>query len=90
MKQNYLKHLFTALFLLCATVAVSKNFEIGGICYGILSEENKTLKVTHFGEFNSTKKYTGEVVIPETVTVGSSYFNDIISINLNDNCDLNL
>ena len=81
MKHNYLKHLFTALFLLCATVAVSKNFEIRGICYGILSEENKTLKVTHFGLFNSTKKYTGEVVIPETVTVGSSYFNDIISTN---------
>ena len=81
MKHNYLKHLFTALLMLCATAAVSKNFEIGGICYSILSEENKTLKVTHFELFNSTKKYTGEVVIPETVTVGSSYFNDMISTN---------
>ena len=40
-----IKHLFTALLLLCATVATAHDFEVGGIYYNILSEEDKTVEV---------------------------------------------
>ncbi len=70
MKQNYLKQLFTALLLLCTTVAFAHDFEVDGIYYNVLSEEDKTVEVTYKGSSNSeySNEYTGSVVIPETVT----------------------
>ena len=65
MKHNYLKHLFTALFLLCTIVANAYDFEVGGIYYNILSEEDKTVEVT-----GKTNNYTGSVVIMSSVTYG--------------------
>ena len=76
MKSNYLKHLFTALFLLCATVAAAHDFEVGGIYYNILSQEDKTVAVTDRGTYHSqySNEYTGSVVIPEIVTYnGNTY-----------------
>ena len=69
MKHNYLKHLFTALLLLCTTFASAHDFEVGGIYYNILSEEDKTVEVTYKGSSNSeySNEYTGSVVIPESV-----------------------
>ena len=67
MKHNYLKHLFTALLLLVATVASAQSFEVDGIFYNILSEEEKTVEVTFKGLYGENS-YTGDVVIPATVT----------------------
>ena len=97
MKHNYLKHLFTALLLLCTTMASAHDFEVGGIYYNILSEADKTVEVTYEGYSSSDflNEYTGSVVIPESVTysgttysvtsIGSSAFSscfDLTSIEI--------
>ena len=67
-----LKCLFTALLLLCSLTATANNFEVDGINYNILSENDKTVKVIYKGEFYN--EYTGNVVIPECVTYnGTTY-----------------
>ena len=69
---KHLKHLFTALLMLCATAVAAHDFEVGGIYYNILSETDKTVEVyrgTYLGE------YSGSVVIPETVTVSETGTN---------------
>ena len=58
-----LKALSTALLLLCCTVATAHDFEVDGIYYNILSEEEKTVEVT-----SGATRYTGSIVIPATVT----------------------
>ena len=72
---KHLKHLFTALLLLCTTVATAHDFEVGGIYYNILSGVDKTVKVTYRGtSYDSYNEYTGSVVIPESVTYnGNTY-----------------
>ncbi len=68
MKHNYLKELMTALLLLCCTVAGAANFEVDGIYYNILSEEDMNVEVT------IGNGYTGAVIIPDNVTYnGVSY-----------------
>ena len=75
MKHNYLKHLFTALLLLCATVVTAHDFEVDGIYYKITDKTNKTVEVTYQGAYYYTydNEYTGTVVIPQTVTYGYRY-----------------
>ena len=76
MKKNYIKHLFTALLLLCATVANAHDFEVGGIYYNITSSIDKTVEVAYKGMFVSgyTNEYTGDIVIPESVIYnGTNY-----------------
>ena len=70
MKHNYLKHLFTALLLLCTTVVTAHDFEVGGIYYNITNSTTKKVAVTYSGSYSSSvaNEYTGSVVIPETVT----------------------
>ncbi len=75
MRQNYLKKLMTALLLLCCTVANAQIFEVDGICYDILSEEEKTVRVTADGE------YTGAVTIPASV----NYNGEVYSVKSIDN-----
>ena len=65
-----LKHLFTALLLLCTTVATAHNFEVDGIYYNILSEEYKTAEVT-----SGTNNYTSDVEIPEFITYNGTTYN---------------
>ena len=61
-----IKHLFTVLLLLCSVAVNAHYFEVDGICYN--SETNKTVYVT------SGVKYTGDVVIPNSVTYnGNTY-----------------
>ena len=81
MKHNYLKHLFTALLLLCTTVVTAHNFEVGGIYYNILSKTDKTVEVTCKGSSYShySNEYSGSVVIPETVTYNETIYT-VISI----------
>ena len=74
--------LYTALMLLLYTIgATAEEFELRNIRYRVTSEENKTVKVTSFDNLNSTKKYSGDIVIPETFTKGSTSFADLISTN---------
>ena len=74
MKHNYLKHLFTALLLLCATVATAHDFEVDGIYYRITNRTYGYVAVTYKGSSDTSAAYTGSVVIPESVTYnGTTY-----------------
>ena len=71
-----LKHLFTALLLLCSLTAKAHDFEVGGIYYNILSEDGNTVEVTYRGTSDSqySNEYYNSVVIPESVIYnGSTY-----------------
>ena len=59
--------------MLCTTVATAHDFEVDGIYYNIISEEDKTVEVTYSGDSYSAvaNEYTASVVIPETVTYNS-------------------
>ena len=64
-----MKHLFTMLLALVAATTSAKDFEVDGICYNILSEDDKTVEVTE-----NPNDYAGDVVIPGEVTYdGSTY-----------------
>ena len=69
MKHNYFKHLFTALLLLCSTVAMAHDFETDGIYYTITDAANKTVAVSYKGDAYNlySKEYSGSVVIPKIV-----------------------
>ena len=85
---NTIKHLFTALLLLCATVATAHDFEVNGIYYNITNATNPTVEVTYKGTSYSqySNEYTGSVVVPESViyngttysvtSIGNSAFED--------------
>ena len=61
------KHYFTALFMLLCSAAVSaQNFEVDGVRYNVTNKTDKTVEVV-----SSNTKYTGSVVIPDTVSFGS-------------------
>ena len=71
-----LKHLFTALLLLCTTVVTAHDFEVDGIYYNITDSATKTVAVTYGGNdyYSYSNEYTGTVVIPESVTYsGTTY-----------------
>ena len=67
MKHYYLKHLFTALLLLCATAATAHSFEVDGIYYNYVTGTN--VEVTYKGS-NYGYGYSGAVTIPSSVTYG--------------------
>ena len=71
-----LKHLFTALLLLFSSVAFAHDFEVDGIYYKITNSTTKEVEVTYSGSlyYAVANEYTGNVVIPESVTyVGATY-----------------
>ena len=73
---NTIKHLFTALLLLCATVATAHDFEVDGIYYNITDDTDKTIEVTYRSFYSDSydNEYTGSVEIPESVTYnGTTY-----------------
>ena len=74
---KHLKHLFTALLLLCCLTATAHDFEAGGIYYNITDATNKTVKVTYEGSsyYDYSNEYTGSVVIPESVTYGGTTYS---------------
>ena len=68
--------LATIAVLLCSVSVSAYDFEVDGIYYNITSETNLTVEVTHRGLFfdPTYSDYTGEVVIPESVTYnGKTY-----------------
>ena len=70
--------LFTALLLLCATVATAHDFEVDGFYYDVTDATNKTVAVTYRGDYSSSysNEYTGSMIIPESV----SYNNNVYSV----------
>ena len=63
-----LKYLFTALLLLCATIASAEEATINGIKYELITKA-KTAKV-----IAGSSKYTGDVIIPASVDYnGATY-----------------
>ncbi len=77
MKHNYLKHLFTALLLLCCSIANAHDFEVDGIFFNITDATNKTVAVTYSGISYDVvaDEYIGSVVIPESVTYNNVTYN---------------
>ena len=61
-----LRNLFTALLLLVATVASAQDFEVDGIYYGVTDDVTNTVEV------RGGNQYSGNLVIPESVT-----YNDV-------------
>ena len=71
-----IKHLFTALLLLCSVAVNAQDFKVDGIYYNITDEANKAVEVTYKGNFSSdySNEYTGGVVIPNSVRYnGNTY-----------------
>ena len=74
MRKTILKSLLTIACLLCSITLYAHDFEVDGIYYYITSETDQIVEVV-----NRIKiEYTGNVVIPETVTYcGTTYRNTI-------------
>ena len=66
--------LITVAMLLCSVVANAYDFEVNGIYYNIISTSDLTVEVT-----NGDNKYSGEVIIPETIAYKSKVLK-VISI----------
>ena len=78
-----MKHLFTMLLALIAATASAQDFVVDGICYNILSEDDRMVEVTE-----SPYGYTGEFVIPAEVTYdGSTYSVTAIGDYAFNDCD---
>ena len=79
-----LKLFFTAILLLCCVgTATAHDFEEDGIYYNTLYSTEKTVEVT-----SGTNKYTGSVVIPESVTYnGTTYSVTSIGGMAFNSCD---
>ena len=62
--------------LLCTTGVSAHDFEVDGIYYNIMSEEDKTVEVTYLGDTgDSFKEYSGDVTIPEIVSYNSQNYS---------------
>ena len=61
--------LATIALLLCSETMNAHDFEVDGIYYNILSENNKTVEVTFKGDTYSSKanEYTDSITIPQKV-----------------------
>lgn len=65
------KVLFLLVLLSASEVATAYDFQVDGLCYNMLSEENKTVEVTYldiaWGDRNSSY-VSGDLQIPRSVT----------------------
>ena len=78
MKHPYVNQLLiTIVVLLCSATANAHDFEVGGIYYNILSNEDKTVEVTYRGNsyHSFSDEYSGDVEIPEIVTYNGVSYN---------------
>jgi hypothetical protein len=64
------KGLLLFMLLLTSLATYAYDFESDGICYNITSEDDKTVEVT-----SGDTKYSGDVVIPETVTYSDTEYS---------------
>ena len=64
--------LVTLALFLCSVSASAEDFSVDGIYYNIIDSEKLTVEVTYRGSYSSAdSEYSGDVVIPETVTYES-------------------
>ena len=68
-----IKHLFTTLLLLCATMATAHDFYVNGIYYNITDATNKTVEVTYQGDY-----YYSSIEECEDDEEWNSYMGEII------------
>ena len=81
-EEMFMKHLFTMLLALIAATASAQDFEVDGIYYNILSEDDMTVEVIRRSGLNE-----GDIVIPEEVTYdGSTYSVTTIGENAFYHC----
>lgn len=76
MGHNYFSSWFTALLMLVSQSLFAHDFEVDGIYYNYLSQEDKTVSVTYRGNdsYLYYDRYTGKVVIPASVIyAGTTY-----------------
>ena len=74
---KHLKSFFATLVLLLSCISASaEDFSVGGIYYNITNSEKLTVEVTYRGSRYDTysNEYSGDVVIPETVTYASKTY----------------
>ena len=65
---NTFKGLLLTLLLACTSTVSAHDFEVDGIYYNILSEEDKTVEVTFKGDsYSSYDEYAGSITIPQSV-----------------------
>ena len=93
MKHKTLSFLLSVLMSMAASVASANDFEVDGIYYSFLSNEDFTVAVTCKGDYAHafSDEYTGDVVIPETVmydgkrysvtSIGNNAFSYCTSLN---------
>ena len=67
--------LLAALLLSCGMTASAQKFEVDGICYNITDAAGKNVEVTYRGENTYDNEYTGEIIIPATVTYNGTVYN---------------
>ena len=65
--------LATIAVLLCSISASAYNFQVDGIYYKILSETDKTVEITRTPSGYAYKKYSGYIIIPESIEYGGIY-----------------
>ena len=81
MQTNYLKCLCLILLILAAGTTDAQDFEVNGIYYNVLSEEEGTVEVTR-------GYYSGDVVIPAEVShAGTTYRVTTIGEDAFSNCE---
>lgn len=90
MRKTILKPLLAIVCLLSSITLYAHDFEVDGIYYRLLSEENQ-VAVTYYGddEYDVPEeyKYTGSVTIPETVTYqGATYSVTSIGAHAFESC----
>ena len=88
MKHSILRKLMLIAVVLTSVNAFAHNFEVGGIYYNIISTSDLTVEVTYKGSYNYPGSYSGNILIPETVTNGDvTYRVTSIGQRAFDNCD---
>ena len=94
MKNIFLKIRLVVLTNLIFLSVSAHDFEVGGIYYNVTSFENLEVEVTSYCDYQDDEydehKYSGDIVIPETVTyknrklsvtsIGSGAFRDCSSL----------
>ena len=74
MKQTKL-WLATIAALLCSLTTSAHDFEVDGIYYNIISEEDLTVEVTYFGDRINSCVYRYSIEIPATITYNNHIYN---------------
>ena len=67
--------LATIAALLCSLTTSAHDFEVDGIYYNIISEEDLTVEVTYFGDRINSCVYRYSIEIPATITYNNHIYN---------------